>query len=541
LTNPGDGLAGESRPLSAPEARGRSRRLEAAGGLAAAALIAAVLASLDGSQNWLGGWAAYAAMGGLGFLLVWGAMHAAAAPAALPAALAALLLRLGIGVVLFLIFPAAGYPDNPATQAGYLYSDAHVRDQQAWQLARSGDPLSAAFANQYTGDQYGGLMALSAGLYRYLSPDAHRPLLVVLAAAASAAAGVFFVWKAAQGWFGAAVGSAAAWIFALYPESVLLGSSQMREAFVLTGVALTVYSLSRMGEKTARWAAWMGLGVIVLLLFQPLAALFAFVVLTGAWLLEPSRRRSWKHAVLFGGIILMAGLAVISVFAALPSLQEANPSNVLFIWLSNNFTFKSGQTQTGSGIFQHLVRTMGEWSRLPVVLVYGIAQPVLPAALGDKASVPLIWRVINIFRAVGWYALAPFLVYGFFGALRAAGYPRRWQLAWIGGIIWVWIGIASLNAGGNLWDNPRYRIVLLAWMAVLAAWAWQWARQHQDRWLKRFLGVEAVFVGVFTIWYLGRNYAQFLHIGIFQAILLTVLLSAAVLGWGLFQDRRSRL
>jgi hypothetical protein len=545
LTNPSD-LAGEPYPPAGARSYARkvfpkSALALLAAGLLLAGMAAALLARVEGAPSWAAGWAAYFGVGAVGILLAWGARQLTGAMPATAAAVSAFLVRLVVGVLLFWLFPSAGYAENQATQAGYVFSDAYVRDQQAWQLAGSGESLAIAFANQYPGDQYGGLMAVSAWLYRYLSPDFHRPLMLLFLTAAAAAAGVFFVWKAAAAWLGPGTAGLAAWIFALYPESVLLGSSQMREAFVLAAVAMSFYSLSQMWKERSGWQAWLVAAALLLLIFQPPAALFAFVVLSGAWYLDPHRKPSWKQAALLTGITLAAVVIVISVFASLPSLEQANPSNILFIWLSNNFTFKSWQTEAGSGIFQHLVRSMGEWSRLPVVLVYGAAQPVLPAALGDKPGVPLIWRLINIFRAAGWYSLAPFLAYGLISALRGLQHQRRWQLLWLGVISWVWVFIASANAGGNLWDNPRYRIMLLAWMALLAAWAWGVARSRRDPWLMRLLAMEGVFVVMFTLWYIGRNYASFLHIGIFPTIALTVLFCGLILGWGWYQDRRARL
>jgi hypothetical protein len=52
--------------------------------------------------------------------------------------------------------------------------------------------------------------------------------MIVLLGAVAAACGTLLLNKAASTWFGPAVGATGAWIFALYPESVLLGSSQMR-------------------------------------------------------------------------------------------------------------------------------------------------------------------------------------------------------------------------------------------------------------------------------------------------------------------------
>ena len=49
--------------------------------------------------------------------------------------------------------------------------------------------------------------------------------------------------------------------------------------------------------------------------------------------------------------------------------------------------------------------------------------------------------------------------------------------------------VAALNAGGDQWDNPRYRAILLVWQVILAAWAWEWARLRHDAWLWRWLAV----------------------------------------------------
>ncbi len=148
--------------------------------------------------------------------------------------------------------------------------DAYNRDQEAWDLASSDTPLWSAFRGEYTSDQYGGLLALSAAVYRYLSPQTHRPLLVLTLAATASALGVFFLWRAARDWFGDGVALAAGWIFAVYPEAVLLGSSQMREPFILGGIAMAFYGMARIQSGRIRRPGWLVLATVIL--FTHLAA-----------------------------------------------------------------------------------------------------------------------------------------------------------------------------------------------------------------------------------------------------------------------------
>src|SRR5574337_936524 len=98
----------------------------------------------------------------------------------------ALLLRLMAGVAVYIALPINGY-NVPDDKAGFVFTDAHRRDDQAWELASSDKPLWAAFDKSFYTDQYGGLLALSALAYKIFSPDAHRPLLILLLAALTAA------------------------------------------------------------------------------------------------------------------------------------------------------------------------------------------------------------------------------------------------------------------------------------------------------------------------------------------------------------------
>src|SRR5512133_504829 len=78
----------------------------------------------------------------------------------------AFLLRLGVGVALQLALPVYGHSDAD-DRAGYVFTDAHTRDNQAWSLATSKKPILDAFNRNYTSDQYGELLAFNALIYRY--------------------------------------------------------------------------------------------------------------------------------------------------------------------------------------------------------------------------------------------------------------------------------------------------------------------------------------------------------------------------------------
>jgi hypothetical protein len=516
----------------------RSRRFWA--GLAAALLLGALLASLDGTGRWLPGWAAYSVISAFAIGLIVAAGRLTGAGQAGNAAWVAFILRLSIGVFLFMIFPSAGYPDNQATQSGYTFQDAFVRDQQAWRLAESETQLVSAFSGTYEGDQYGGMLAMSAGVYRYLSPDVHRPFLILILGAAAAAWGVFLVWKAAENWFGPAVGRMAGWIFALYPESLLLGSSHMREPFIITAVAMAFFSLSSAGNNRRVSIGWLLAAILILLLFQPSMALFASLLLFGLLFFDPKHKVSWKQILVFILILFVSIGIVISVWAGLPSLSETRSSNILFTWFYNNFVYHANVTESSSGWLQRIFSQIGDQWQMPFVLIYGVTRPVLPAALGDKDSVLLVWRVINILRSVGWYALALPLVYGLFSAWRAQNLKRRGQIVWLFLLVWIWILIASAAAGGDQWDNPRYRSAFLAFQVVIASWAINRAFVYKDAWLLRWLYVEVIAVAAMTIWYISRNYIPWFTLDIWPVLGVILGLSGWILirGWRL--DRKTR-
>ncbi len=83
-------------------------------------------------------------------------------------------------------------------RAGYVMGDAARRDIVAWKLGHSKNPLSSAFENNRSVDQYGGMLFLSVIIYRYFGSLYHQPLLMVVLAAACSALTVLFGWAFAR-------------------------------------------------------------------------------------------------------------------------------------------------------------------------------------------------------------------------------------------------------------------------------------------------------------------------------------------------------
>jgi hypothetical protein len=508
---------------------------------AATVLLAGlVLSLLDGSKHWLAGWIDYTLLLGLSAVVLLRVNKGLRVSSlASKTALGAFLLRLSAGVALMLLLPVAGHQTSEVSLAGYVFKDALIRDMQAWRLASSPDTLLSAFSGSFSGDQYGGMLAISAAIYRYLSPDSHRPALILILTALAASVGVLFLWKAAQDWLNVKVANLAAIIFAFYPESLLLGSSQMREAFVISSAALAFYGLQQLRQQRKPGWVWIGLALLVLLFFHPPTALTTFIILFGLWLLQHKGNLSWKPVAIFSAILILALVIVFSVWSSLPSLEGTNPANILFTWLENNFNFQAHQLERSSGWIQKLYRQVDEQFWPVVVVSYGITRPVLPAAIFDPA--PPIWVIINVLRAAGWYMLAPILLFGLFASFKATNEERRNQLIWISLAIWAWIIIASVNGGGDQWDNPRYRAITLAWQALVAGWAIWWAHLNQSPWLKRVFLVEGIFLLILSYWYATRIFRIGEVYNIWPVIAVAGVVGALIIATGWILDRRKRI
>jgi hypothetical protein len=464
----------------------------------------------------------------------------------------AFFLRLAGGVTSYILLPLNGY-DDADDRAGYIFTDAHRRDDQAWELATSDLLITSAFSEKYAYDQYGGLLAFSALVYRYVSPDMHRPLLLVLLSAFVAALGLPFLWKAASLRWGAQVGLIAGWIYALYPESVLLGGAAMREPYLMTFGAMALWgfvgSLETGGLDTSagerrrlfdhRRLLWLGLGLIGMLLVSPGVALVTLGIL-GGWLFFSSDRRRvpwWAVAAMV--IVFAAGLLVLS--SALDpngELGAATPFGVVNDWLREAVKWNLYKIEESSGWVQKLFAGMPAWLRLPFVMVYGIFQPVLPAALIEPTKI--IWQVIAVLRAAGWYALLPVLVHALVSRTGPGAEKDRRIWLWLAVVCWAWVLLTALRGGGDQWDNPRYRAILFVWQALTAGAVLVRWQETRDMLLPQIVACELAFLAVFTQWYASRYFHWGGQLPFGGMVVLILALWAAILAGGWWWSSRQR-
>jgi len=198
--------------------------------------------------------------------------------------------------------------------------------------------------------------------------------------------------------------------------------------------------------------------------------------------------------------LLAVGLAGLWFFGAQLSQGDlTNPVSVLQFWIERTGIWQTILGQQASGwmykLSQNISANLYKW----VVLVYGVVQPFLPAAM--IASGNWIWRSIAIWRALGWTLLLPFLIYA---PLRSLRKPRQWVIIGISIAVWIVIFSASFRSGGDQWDNPRYRLSFTCMQIAMAAWVMLDQQRSQDPWLRRMLVSAGLVILWFVPWYLRR-------------------------------------
>jgi hypothetical protein len=461
-------------------------------------------------------------------------------------------LRLIVGVSLYLGLPLYGHDDED-DKAGYVFTDAHLRDDQAWELASSERPIVVAFTDKFAYDQYGGLLAFSAFVYRYFSPDAHRPLMLILLSSLVAVLGVPFLWKAVGQVFGEKVAFTSAWIFVLYPESILLGASAMREPYLLTFSALALYGFvewvtradivpegqrsESIGERRRSAWIWLTLGILGMLLVSPSVAIATLIIFAGwVFFTNENRTLSWKVILVFA-IAFVLGLFFLSAsLNRSGEFDSTSPLRVVNDWLKLAVKWNAYKLEEGSGWVQKIFDEGPTWIRLPFITIYGILQPVLPAAL--IAPTKPIWKVIYILRSAGWYVMLPAMIMSFGAAAGHGSKKMRNILLWLSLLAWTWILLAALRGGGDSWDNPRYRAILFVWEAILAGYVWVWWRETRNVWFMRVFLCEVVFVLVFTQWYASRYFYLGGQLPFATMVGLIVVLWGIILGMGWWLNKK---
>jgi len=458
-------------------------------------------------------------------------------------------LRFLVGVSLYVFLPIYGHTDVD-DRAGFVFTDAHRRDDEAWKLASSDRFIGEAFSKNFAYDQYGGLLAFSALVYRYLSPDAHRPLMLLLLSAIVAALGIPFLWRAVNQVFGEKVAWASAWIFALYPESILLGASIMREPYLLTFSAMALYGFvfgvgelapvndaSKLADSKTASRIWLALGLLGMLLVSPAVAIAHLIIFAG-WIFFANEQRtiSWKAVLVFAAIFFVGLFFLSASLNRSGEFDASSPLSVVNDWLRLAVKWNAYGIERDSGWVQKLFDEMPQWMHLPFVAVYGILQPVLPAAL-VYPTVPLL-KAIYILRALGWYAILPALILSF-GAGTGFGLgKKRNVILWLALLTWTWILLAALRGGGDMWDNPRYRTILFVWQAILAGVVWVWWREMRPAWFVRVVACEVAFLVVFIQWYVNRYLYLGVRLDFPVMVALIVGLWVAIISMGLWRDRK---
>jgi hypothetical protein len=517
-----------------------TRRRVIAYGAAGVAVFSAAMVVLDPAGASLEGWSAYvviSAIGAIALGLVWAWLVGGSGPRWLLACvLVGLVMRAGVAVGLERGLPLFGY-DEKVQQAGYVFFDAYKRDTDAWAVSKTDRSLWLELTEPRSTDQYGGMLFLSAAIYRGLTPEAHRPLLISVLTAFASTLGILFGWAFADKVFGSRAATFTAWGMAVYPEGVLLASSQMREPFVMTSIAAALfgYSLLREGKRGSGVATILVAGACVLLISPPYALLtLATAVVAGLWEGRLGWRRTWLVAL---PIVALAGLGALLLVQAWTGLQYiwGAPLEALLRWWQNaGAQWRLNLLDEQSGWISILFNVLPNWAQLPFVVFYGVVQPLLPAAIAYPGAA--IWRAIAIWRSVGWYALLPFVVYAPFPALRKGN--RRSLEAYLAVLIWVGTVLAAYRATSYQWDSPRYRAVFLVAQVALAAWALGHARKVRSPWLVR----SAILIGTPTlallIWYLGRYYSL-VSVGLFAAMGASLVIDVALIVWWLIRGSAS--
>lgn len=487
---------------------GFSIAVGAAGGIILAALEPSGL-----TVNSMLSYGAFTAV--LTFLAVYAAWRLNPPATVTKLAVAAILLRVLFGVGIALMLPMHGYDEVPQ-RAGYIFRDAYTRDRQAWEFVEQQKPVSQMFnREELYSDQYGGMLAISAGIYRVFSADAHRPWLIILLSAFASGIGVLFLGRTIEGMFGqkpAAVGSG---IYAFYPEAILLGGSQMRDPILMMLIAAAFFFVNRRQEwGTKRTCLWLVPTLIIMVFFSSLVAAFcALVLLIWAWISaaeetrRPLRTIGWLFIVL---IIIVGGVLTTA-------------------WLRDTLVYEKFNMVQSSGMVQAVTRSLPPSMTVPFLTAYGLFQPVLPAAIFDD-SVP-IWRFLSSFKAAGWYLFMPLLVYVPLALRKSEPSTRKKQLIVLSLLMLGWILLSSVRGAGDMWDNPRYRTIFLPLLALISAWAVTMWKTHQDGWLGRLYLMAGVFVLIFSAWYSKRKLGFGLDLPFMQVVAIIAAIWLAIILW----------
>ena len=291
----------------------------------------------------------------------------------------------------------------------------------------------------------------------------------------------------------------------------MIGGSALREpylwafsAFVLWG--FVSFTASEKADSKRNSLVWLALGIAGMLLISPGVAVATLVILAGwVYFTRSQRQISWRMFLVFVGLLILGLFLLSFALNRNGNLGNGNPLDVLNNFISEVASWGGLQLKRSSGMVQAVFKKIPAWMQLPFVTVYGIFQPVLPAALAEPTL--LIWRIIQVLRALGWYALLPALILSFLASASEGEKKKRVVFIWLSFFMFIWILFTALRGGGDQWDNPRYRAIMILWQAILAGNVWVWWRETKNTWVPRVLAMELVFLIFFGQWYASRYFS----------------------------------
>jgi hypothetical protein len=271
------------------------------------------------------------------------------------------------------------------------------------------------------------------------------------------------------------------------------------------------------------------------MLLSPGVAL-GMLVLLGGWVyVRGQQTRVGLWFWIGGGLLFVAGLLFLAGSLATPNQGDGAPFAVLLGWFREAVEWVIYQLERGSGQVQNVFSQIFPAAQFLFVLAYGITQPLLPPAFLEPTTPT--WHAVGVFRAVGWYAVLPLLAYAPFAIRRLPEGTGRRVWAWLAAFSWLWILLCAVRAGGDQWDNPRYRLIFFGVQALVAAEAWICWRQGRDAWLPRIVAAELTCILLFAQWYVARYYLIGIHLPILVVMGLSAGATASILVGGALWDR----
>jgi hypothetical protein len=272
----------------------------------------------------------------------------------------------------------------------------------------------------------------------------------------------------------------------------------------MTLVAAAIYGLVRYWQDRS-WSGlvWIMFGLIPILFFSPpIAGIFLVVIIFLALSIEgTSLFRQPRFWLILGGMALVAVIGIWLAWERIAPEGINNPISLVSWWFEQSARWQAHFVKRSSTLIRKIFKTTPEWSHLLILMGYGVLQPFLPGAILDQ-SIP-IWKGIAIWRAVGWNVLLPFLLVAPFFLFSRIEHKKL--LMGLTLVVWVGILVASLRSGGDLWDNPRYRVIFVSLQIALVAWVWFEQRRTRNPWLIRMIISLGIVLVWFVPWYLQRN------------------------------------